>query len=389
MLTKFKIAKAQTVAGGYLATLILAVAVHGDPLADALAVLRAAPTTAGSQAAQADAWKVAAAAEIDELPRVLAAMKEAGPLGQNWLRTAADAIAERQSARPEGISPELLETFALDRKQAPRARRVAFEWLVKIDPASRARLLSKMVDDTSLELRHDAIAQLIAAAETSSDASKQKQIYERAFQSARDVGQIEQIAKALRDLGESPDQASQMGYVTHWRIIGPFDNTGLTGFDTVFPPEEKVALAGEYNGKTGSVRWKPHVTSDETGKVDLNQVVVDDKEVIAYALAEVASPREQAIDVRVGSKNAPKVWINGVLVGAYEVYHAGFALDQYVMPIKLRRGANQILVKSCQNEKQYGWEKEWDFRLRLTDKLGGAADFVQTPVSVTGNQPDE
>ena len=54
-----------------------------------------------------------------------------------------------------------LEKFLVDRRHAPRSRRLAYEWLVRVDPAAADRLLPGMLDDPSLELRRDAVAQLL------------------------------------------------------------------------------------------------------------------------------------------------------------------------------------------------------------------------------------
>jgi hypothetical protein len=42
------------------------------------------------------------------------------------------------------------------------------------------------------------------------------------------------------------------------------------------------------------------------------------------------------------------------------------------MPVKLKKGANQILVKCCQNEQTETWTVEWEFQLRVCDATGTA-----------------
>ncbi len=44
-----------------------------------------------------------------------------------------------------------------------RSRRLAFEWLTKIDPAAPGRLIPGFLNDPSLELRREAVARLITA----------------------------------------------------------------------------------------------------------------------------------------------------------------------------------------------------------------------------------
>jgi hypothetical protein len=47
-------------------------------------------------------------------------------------------------------------------------------------------------------------------------------------------------------------------------------------------------------------------------------------------------------------------------------------MDQYKLRCHLRRGANTILVKCCQNEQTESWTAEWEFQLRVCDSTGTA-----------------
>ena len=115
---------------------------------------------AGHQAAQA-AWQKLADADASQLPTILVALDDASPLAANWLRGAAEAIVARRLADGGSLPTAALEAFLVDRRHAPRSRRLAYEWLVRVDPATADRLLPGMLDDPSLELRRDAVAQLL------------------------------------------------------------------------------------------------------------------------------------------------------------------------------------------------------------------------------------
>ena len=47
-------------------------------------------------------------------------------------------------------------------------------------------------------------------------------------------------------------------------------------------------------------------------------------------------------------------------------------IDQYQLPVQLRKGANTILVKACQNEQKEEWTVQWQFQLRVCDATGTA-----------------
>ena len=92
----------------------------------------------------------------------------------------------------------------------------------------------------------------------------------------------------------------------------------------------------------------------------------------AYAYHEFESAKAQEVELRLGCKNAWKIWLNGELVFGRDEYHRGQRIDQYKMPIKLRKGSNSILLKLCQNEQKQDWTVQWEFQLRVCDSTGTA-----------------
>ena len=47
-------------------------------------------------------------------------------------------------------------------------------------------------------------------------------------------------------------------------------------------------------------------------------------------------------------------------------------IDQYQLPVQLRKGRNAILVKACQNEQVEDWTVQWQFQLRVCAAAGTA-----------------
>jgi len=68
-------------------------------------------------------------------------MDGAGPLAINWIATAVDAIAQQDLDRGGKLPAGPLEEFLRQPGHAPRARRLAYEWLVRADPTAPDRLL--------------------------------------------------------------------------------------------------------------------------------------------------------------------------------------------------------------------------------------------------------
>src|SRR5262249_47362208 len=83
---------------------------------------------------------------------ILEAMNDDDLTAANWLRPAFEAIAEPAAADGK-LSPAMLEKFVGEKKHAGIARRLAYEWLAKVDKTAPDRLMPGMVVDPSAELR--------------------------------------------------------------------------------------------------------------------------------------------------------------------------------------------------------------------------------------------
>ena len=337
-------------------------------VSDMSIVLDASGTEAAAPELQA-AWNRLAKEGPDRLPLLLMAMRDASPIAENWLRAAIDTIAERALANNQ-LPIDELEKFLADTKGSPRARRTAFEWIVRADPGAKPRLLAAMLDDPSLELRYDAVEQLIKQADAEENSTEQIKQLRQALVSARDPGQLERLRDTLKELGEEVDLPGTMGFLKQWHIIGPFDNTDLAGFDKAHPPEvDGFKASATYEGMNVMVEWDKVEAEGQGGRLDLLEPIGKHKEAIAYAYTTFTAPAGDA-EIRYESKNATKVWVNGKLVAANEVYHSGSAIDQYRAKVELHAGENSVLVKICQNKQLMPWEKEWDIRLRVVDHIG-------------------
>ncbi|MSU58327.1 MAG: hypothetical protein EXS35_09125 [Pedosphaera sp.] len=351
------------------------VTLAGPPpeIAGPLKTIRSVGPEGHGNAAASAAWKQLAAGNAASLVPILEAMDGANDYALNWLRGAVDAIAGRELDAGGKLPLPALGKFLLETRHHPRARRLAFELIARVDAATTDKLLAGMLNDPSLEIRRDAVQKVISQGNglvTDGNPPGATLLYQQALNCARDVKQIESLAKKLADLGQPVDLLKHFGFIANWKIIGPFDNAGNRGFTNALPPEQKLDLAGEYDGKAGKVRWQDHVTTDKYGMVDMNQPLGRLKEVTAYATTEFFSGQAQPVELRLGGKNSWKLWLNGKLLFERDEYHANQEIDQYLMPTQLQPGRNVILVKVCQNEEVKEWTGEWEFQLRVTDALG-------------------
>ena len=349
------------------------------------AKLRAVGPNGKGNVEASKAWQAIAKADVDQLPAILAGMQGAGRLSENWFRAAVEAVAQRQLNQGGKLPIDALEGFMADTRQAPRARRLAYELIAGVDSSAEQRLIPSLLNDPSLELRRDAVALALKNAEAQESAGKKDdavETYAKAFAAARALDQIKAASKKLRSYERKVNIPAHMGFVMDWHLIGPFDNVDMKGFDVAYPPEKQVDLSATYEGKVGKVACKKHRTKDEFGIVDLNEIFDRPKEgddyklteehkgAIGYAVTDVEVGQSRSIEIRIGCINANKIWLNGELLTANQVYHSGMEVDQYVAKGQLKQGKNQILVKVCQNEQEDSWAQRWQFQLRVCDELG-------------------
>jgi hypothetical protein len=348
-------------------------------LAEPLALLRSVgPEGKGHEAAGA-AWRTVSKAGLDSLPELLAAMDGANDYALNWIRSAVDSVVQRGLASDRPLPVEALGTFLRDTRHHPRARRLAWELIRKVQPETAKSLLPGFLDDPGVELRREAVQQVVDQAEALPADQKAGTIagLRKALDHSREADQIDAIAKRLKDLGDPVDLQKTFGWVTRWKLVGPFDNTGGAGFARVFPPEEKIDLTAQLEGKKGAIQWSDYESKSEYGVVDLNAPLGKIKGAAGYALAEFWSKTERPVQIRLGSEVGWKVWVNGRYLFGRDEYHRASEIDQYRLPAILKPGRNQILVKSLQNEQTEDWAVDWQFQLRVTDEQG--APILSTP----------
>lgn len=353
----------------------LSAAPTAEEFADSIAVLQAArPGGAGSLANQQAAAVLVQHGEAAALP-ILHAFREASPVGANWLRNAFEQIDSELAAAKKPLSAKVLEGFIADVNNAPTARRLAYESLRRQDPEVEARLIPGLLLDPSPEFRRDAVSLLISAA-AAAEGPAAVEMYRKAFSGAVHEDQVKQISEALRKAGETVDISRHFGFVSSWMIAGPFDNREEKGFAVAYAPEMEIASSGpdlsrEYEGMDArKVNWQPIETTDDFGVVDIAKQIENYKGSAMYATAVWTSSTAQTLQVRLGTPNAWKLWVNGKLVFEREEYHRSSQMDQYAVPISLQAGRNTIALKICQNEQTQDWAQKYQYQLRICDATG-------------------
>lgn len=190
------------------------------------------------------------------------------------------------------------------------------------------------------------------------------------------------VARTRTRMGD-PDAEDRelhaLGYVHEWRVIGPFDNEGKTGFDRADPPEarrmEPLEADASYPGRERAVSWRAYPEVTRGGYVSFDAPLRPRNNVCGYAETFVTSERAQALSLWIGGGGATRVWWNGEVVHQDAAYR-GPHPDRAVAMVGAHAGPNRVLVKTCVTD------GAWGFYLRIGDARGepGARGVVLNAV---------
>jgi len=347
-----------------------------DEMTQAIAALKAVTKEGKGNEDAGPAWKTLVSRGGAALFPTLEAFDDANPTATNWLRTAVDAIAEKELAAGRKLPTDKLEAFAKNTKFAPSARRTAYELLVAQDATAKDRLLPGFLNDKSRELRRDAIARELDILEKTTRPTIKADL-EKLFIYTRDKDQVDLLAKKVAENGGSVSVSEHFGFVTHAALIAPFDSTGGKGYGIAYPPESAKDSTGSFKGKMAEVKWGMFSTADKYGKFDLNKLLGKHKDAVAYALAVIVADKEMPCEIRVTSITSVKILLNGKELFGRDEYHHGAPFDAHIGKGTLKKGENVIVLKVCQNNQTDSWAQDWFFQMRICDDTGGPLPLKQ------------
>jgi hypothetical protein len=176
--------------------------------------------------------------------------------------------------------------------------------------------------------------------------------------------------------GESANMPALFPAQTDWQLIGPFANTNKGGLAAIYPPEQGIDLNSGADGITGKVRWTEYHCPPGSVMVDLAKQFKPSEEVCAYALCFAKCDGPRQVQIRVSGNDTWKLWVGGKLV--HECTDEGrIILDREILPVSLPAGTTPVLVKVCNNR------RDWGFVLRITDHDGKRVPGLQV-----GPRPD-
>jgi tetratricopeptide (TPR) repeat protein/transglutaminase-like putative cysteine protease len=188
------------------------------------------------------------------------------------------------------------------------------------------------------------------------------------------------VAYARLRRGDGRDaqrRISALGYVDRWLVLGPFDNTGKTGYDAPQGPESELSDAAvwerTYAGKDGrQMRWRVVPPVFPYGWVDAGALLRPRQAICAFFathLSQTGLPRRRPLSLWVGTRGAAKLFFNGAERLSDAAYR-GHDFDRRAVNVWLEPGDNQVVVKVC------GDDEAPMLSLRLADPDGAPVQGV-------------
>ncbi|MBI4880404.1 MAG: DUF2961 domain-containing protein [Planctomycetes bacterium] len=163
---------------------------------------------------------------------------------------------------------------------------------------------------------------------------------------------LEYLGDSGRGLVEGLRLEPALSFVTEYEVCGPFPLGEGAAFREALPPERGEAA-----------NWAP-ARARADGYLDLCACVEPREQVVAYGRFRVDSPTARAVTLRLGSDDWVAVFVNGTEVHRH-VIHRGAAPDQDLVPLPLRAGRNEILLKVANEDGGFG------LCARISDPEGG------------------
>jgi len=127
-------------------------------------------------------------------------------------------------------------------------------------------------------------------------------------------------------------------FIRDWLVCGPYSRKGAVGATAIFDP----AFGPEKPG--GVAKWNTVPAGDT---VNLASIFPNQSNCVAYLKTEIIAPKPTDAILLMGSDDGIKAWLNGTVVHSNNV-DRGQVVDQDMAPIKLKRGANELLLKITQ-----------------------------------------
>ncbi len=167
------------------------------------------------------------------------------------------------------------------------------------------------------------------------------------------------------------------GFISNWLIVGSFPNPGERPDNNGFNIDYLKNYGGELNHVPANgmeiksddgtaVKWQQYQSAApeiDFFSIEHLKLEPQQEDILCYCACWLDSDADREVELRIGSDDGYKLWVNHKLVSEQNVYRP-MEMDQETHKVKLNKGKNLILLKVTQD-----WG-EFQFMLRVVDAEG-------------------
>ncbi len=181
---------------------------------------------------------------------------------------------------------------------------------------------------------------------------------------------------AMIAIGRDPlAPLSRQGFVLRWQSTSPIRHRGADSFDHAHVPERQFTSKDgidfqDFEIGPRRVIWREIRQLSSDGMLDLAPLFRRTSNVLIYTYVEIETPAAQDILFKIGSDDGMGCWLNGKPLKKNYVMR-GFKLDEDIVPARLEKGTNKVLLKVLQGD------GGWAFSFRVTDRDGKPIDLTR------------
>jgi HEAT repeat protein len=278
----------------------------------------------------------------------------------------ADAL--RADGNAKGAGEAFLALYRLSEDEGQRAR--ALEG-VRQFPVAEAYdvILNTFGEEELAKLATETKAGIIQALHEAGRAEEAKAAYEELLNGSIDAQAASEVLRVGEVLGYGAELRSRLGFLTEWWMIGPFAWSLAEDFNQQYLDAKAIDLAAELKDGDAARTWAKQTTEDRAGLLELSGRFGMISNACVFAYAQIEVPEATDAQLRIGTDDGVKAWVNGEAVHENNV-DRGLAMDSDVVPIHLEAGRNEILLQVTQRA------GGWAMAARLTDGEGKVLSFT-------------
>ncbi len=153
-----------------------------------------------------------------------------------------------------------------------------------------------------------------------------------------------------------------------WKITGPLDMR--TGLNTEYPPDKNPESVQSFSVNGREFKWENLSDGYMDGFINLGSFFERENWCAAYSRININSKKKQNVYLSFSAAGTFTIWVNKKHVLTY-TRNTGGTIAGMQIPVKLKKGKNQILLKV---NKEFG---DWGFYFRVTDKDGSGIEGIE------------